>query len=108
MAKGKRICKVCGKEYEYCKTERPGIYRWQDVACCPEHAAQYFRRIEASRANDEVAPATESVADADAVSENATVEVDDRQESKVAINEIDSDINEFDTDFFTSTETDNE
>ena len=30
-----RICKVCGKEYEYCHTQRtvPGIFRYQDVAC---------------------------------------------------------------------------
>lgn len=51
MAKGIRKCRVCGKEYEYCKTHRRDtIFRWQDVACCPEHAAEYFALIEASRA----------------------------------------------------------
>ena len=50
MEKGIRVCKICDKEYPYCKTERPvGLYRWQDVACCPEHAAIYFEQIAISR-----------------------------------------------------------
>lgn len=41
-----RICKVCGKEYEYCRTNRvAGIFRWQDVSCCPEHGSIYFARV---------------------------------------------------------------
>lgn len=51
MATGTRFCRVCGMEYKYCKTNRrEGIFRWQDVACSPEHGAIYFARIEASRA----------------------------------------------------------
>ena len=46
---GTRICKICGKEYEYCKTKARGAFRWQDVACCEEHANQYFRAIAISR-----------------------------------------------------------
>ena len=51
MAKAIRVCKVCGKRYEYCQTalKAPGMFRWQDVACCPEHASTYFARIAASR-----------------------------------------------------------
>lgn len=50
MEKAKRICKVCGKEYPYCKTWRStDIFRWQDVACCPEHAAEYFEQVRVSR-----------------------------------------------------------
>lgn len=50
MAQGTRICKICGKEYPYCKSFAPaGVFRWQDVACCAEHGAQYFAEIEASR-----------------------------------------------------------
>ena len=50
MAGGTRICKVCGKEYPYCKTFRPtDSFRWQDVACCAEHGAEYFAQIEAAR-----------------------------------------------------------
>lgn len=46
MPKGTRICKVCGAEYPYCTTERPmGLFRWQDVACSPEHAEIYFDMV---------------------------------------------------------------
>lgn len=50
MARGKRICKVCGKEYEYCKTWlNDNKFRWQDVACSIECGTKYFADIEASR-----------------------------------------------------------
>lgn len=50
MAKGTRICKICGKEYEYCKTWlNQNKFRWQDVACSPECGTKYFALIEASR-----------------------------------------------------------
>lgn len=51
MAIATKKCKVCGKEYEYCHTLRrtPGVFRYQDVACCPEHGSIYLARIVASR-----------------------------------------------------------
>lgn len=51
MPTGTRICKVCGNEYEYCRTLYPdnGIYRWQDVACCAEHGSIYFARVMEAR-----------------------------------------------------------
>lgn len=49
MAKAFKICKVCGKEYEYCQTKADGAFRWMDVACCPEHATEYFKEIAISR-----------------------------------------------------------
>lgn len=54
MATATKICKVCGKEYEYCHTIRrvDGIFRYQDVACCPEHGSIYLQRVIASRAED--------------------------------------------------------
>ena len=46
----KRICKICGKEYPFCYTNRTDdAFRWQDVACCPEHGAEYFKAILISR-----------------------------------------------------------
>lgn len=46
----KRVCKVCGKEYEACRTPNPtGMFRWQDVACCKEHGEQYIAEIMKSR-----------------------------------------------------------
>lgn len=52
MATATKICKVCGKEYEYCHTVRQvsGVFRYQDVACCPEHGSIYLEKVLASRA----------------------------------------------------------
>jgi hypothetical protein len=62
MVKGTRICKICGKEYPYCKTERSaGIFRYQDVACCVEHGTQYFAEVEAARNPVRVEVATTNV-----------------------------------------------
>ena len=50
MATATKICKVCGKEYPYCKTEyKPGVFRYQDVACCPEHGSIYLAEVERAR-----------------------------------------------------------
>lgn len=51
MATAKKKCKICGCEYDYCRTNRRDVSqnRWQDVACSPEHAALYFAKIAASR-----------------------------------------------------------
>jgi len=60
MPQGVRICKICGKEYPYCKTKRPaGISRWQDVACSPEHATIYFTKIAESRSGNAAVEDTE-------------------------------------------------
>lgn len=54
MNKGTRICKVCGKEYEYCKTNKvsDNIFIGKDVACCQEHAEIYFERVKKARAGE--------------------------------------------------------
>ena len=50
MVQGIKVCKVCGKEYPYCKNwSNANIFRWQDVACCEEHGQQYFAEILRSR-----------------------------------------------------------
>ena len=55
MAKATRICKVCGKEYEYCKTWlSTDKFRYQDVACSPECGVKYFEMIEASRSGKKI------------------------------------------------------
>ena len=53
MAKGMKTCKVCGKEYEYCNTVTNDRFRWQDVACCKEHAMEYFALVAAARAGED-------------------------------------------------------
>ena len=67
MATAMKKCKVCGCEYEYCHTVRrvAGVFRWQDVACSPEHGSIYLARIEASRAGQIAAN------DADVVTEKS-------------------------------------
>lgn len=55
MPKGTRKCKVCGCEYPYCKTNRtPGIFRYQDVACSPEHGQIYLAQVLKSRNQNEI------------------------------------------------------
>lgn len=50
MPKGIKVCKVCGAEYPYCKTENRGNrFRYQDVACCPQHGSIYFAKVAESR-----------------------------------------------------------
>lgn len=49
MFKATRICSICGIEYPYCRTATSDKFRWQDVACCPEHGVQYFCEVAASR-----------------------------------------------------------
>ncbi len=67
MAKGTKICRVCGEEYEYCHTNRPAnVFRYQKVACCAEHGAIYLQRIRDSR--------SQAVAEvAEEVTENAVI-----------------------------------
>ena len=53
MPKAIKTCKVCGKQYEACCTPNPYmVFRWFDVACSKECAAEYLRRIEESRRVD--------------------------------------------------------
>lgn len=62
---------MCGKTYKYCRTafSSGNVFRWQDVACCPEHAAIYFARIEASRSANKT--------DVDVLEEEEYIEEDD-------------------------------
>lgn len=66
MATATRKCKVCGCEYEYCHTARrvAGVFRWQDVACSPEHGSIYLAQIMESRSKGNTATtATEAKSD---------------------------------------------
>lgn len=51
MATGMRVCKVCGAEYKACTATRlvEGVFRWKDVACCPEHGQEYLKRVMIAR-----------------------------------------------------------
>lgn len=51
MAGAIKRCRVCGKEYEACRSAKQvdGVYRWKDVACSPECGQIYLARILESR-----------------------------------------------------------
>ena len=59
MATALLKCRVCGKEYEGCRTAQKvdGVFRWKEVSCSPECGAIYLERIRKSRAKTEVAVA---------------------------------------------------
>lgn len=63
MPKAIKICRVCGKEYEACHTNRSsnGVFRWQDVACSPECGAIYLAQIRASRGVKETVKEAEEI-----------------------------------------------
>lgn len=63
MGKTTRVCKICGKEYPFCYTVRhDNAFRWQDVACCPEHGTEYFKRVQIAR-GEYVEPVQSAAAD---------------------------------------------
>lgn len=80
MDNSTRICKVCGKEYPYCKTvlKNGEIFRWQDVACCEEHGAEYFSAIMAARGEAKPVIKEEPVV----VEEDFDIEDDDEEEDE--------------------------
>lgn len=51
MPKYIKTCRICGKEYEACRSSRKNdnIFRWQDVACSIECGMKYLEKIEKSR-----------------------------------------------------------
>lgn len=80
MPKGTKICKVCGVEYPYCKTENRGNrFRYQDVACCPEHGSIYFAKILESR-KETPKENVSSIADKNDVITNFSDLIDDEED----------------------------
>ena len=51
MANVKKACRVCGKDYEPCRSAKiaPGVFHWQEVACSPECGAEYLRLVMEAR-----------------------------------------------------------
>ncbi len=51
MPKQRKICRVCGAEYEACQSVRTGskVFNWREVACSPECGMKYLDSITASR-----------------------------------------------------------
>lgn len=51
MPKLKKVCRVCGKTYESCRTIKTGsgIFNWREMCCSPECGQAYFQRVEEAR-----------------------------------------------------------
>lgn len=82
MAIGIKVCKVCGKQYEACHTLRPHAnneFRWQDVACCEQHGAEYLRQVMISRGQ---LPADPEQAEPTAAAEEAPAKTAKKRRSK--------------------------
>lgn len=90
MPNGTRICKICGCEYPYCKTVTKDRFRYQDVACCPAHGAEYFRLIELSR--NPKATATEPVKETSTLNDPPLLEDDDEFEDDFDNDDEDTEI----------------
>ncbi len=90
MMTAKKRCKVCGCEYDYCRTNKRDVSqnRWQDVACSPEHAAIYFARIAASRAPAPINEVREEDIDTDIVEEDVVMEELDNSDDEMLDEEL--------------------
>ena len=65
MGANTRVCRVCGKKYEGCKTPRIAgtNLNWREVACSYECGQEYLLRIMISRDQDNMpAPVVAPVA----------------------------------------------
>lgn len=94
MATATRKCKVCGCEYEYCHTTRrvAGVFRWQDVACSPEHGSIYLAQIMESRSkNNTATAAVEAKSDKDS---KIIDDLDECEDDEIFEEEFDDDAEE--------------
>lgn len=94
MATATRKCKVCGCEYEYCHTARrvAGVFRWQDVACSPEHGSIYLAKIMESRSKDNIATAAVEAKSDD--TPRTVYDLDDYDDDELFEEEFDDDAEE--------------
>ena len=78
MSGKKKVCRVCGKEYDACKSARTGnsVFNWREVACSPECGAKYLRQVEQARsgASAKKAPKVEKKVEKPVVVEEKPVE----------------------------------
>lgn len=51
MPKQTKVCRVCGKSYESCRTIKTGsgVFNWREMCCSPECGQTYFQRVEEAR-----------------------------------------------------------
>lgn len=51
MPKQKKVCRVCGKTYESCRSIKTGsgVFNWREICCSPECGQTYFQRVQEGR-----------------------------------------------------------
>lgn len=51
MPKQTKVCRVCGKTYEACRSIKTGsdVFNWREVACSPECGKIYLQQVLSSR-----------------------------------------------------------
>lgn len=97
MASATKKCRVCGKEYEACRSANraAGVFRWQEVACSPECGAVYLQQINESRGltdgnkRDKRKKAVERQVVSTYVPENIIVDVEQMSEAPTESSEQD-------------------
>mgnify|MGYP001046298257 CR=1 FL=1 len=97
MATAMKKCKVCGKDYPYCKTVvKAGVFRYQDVACCPEHGSIYLARVQASRAGTTIAEKPTEIAEStfDELHTMIVAEMDTMNDEDALDEDLDDDVEE--------------
>lgn len=80
MTARKKICRVCGKTYDACRTQSlKNTFRWQDVSCSPECGEEYLRRVMLSRSKltDDSNDNTENDIPVDEAVESSDIEDDE-------------------------------
>lgn len=51
MPRQTKVCRVCGKTYESCRSIKTGsgVFNWREMCCSPECGKIYFQRVEEGR-----------------------------------------------------------
>ncbi len=51
MPKQTKVCRVCGKTYESCRSIKTGsnVFNWREMCCSPECGRIYFQRVDETR-----------------------------------------------------------
>lgn len=62
LPKQTKVCRVCGKTYESCKSVKTGssAFNWREMCCSPECGQIYFQRVQEARHQAAPAPAQEN------------------------------------------------
>lgn len=83
-----KVCRVCGKAYEACRSIKrtDNVFNWREVACSVECGFEYLSRVEAARNGgvaEEVKPVEITTEDVvDEMVEDAIEEIVEAEEPK--------------------------